>query len=150
MEGTGTYGAGLARYLAAEGVATVGDVPRGLPLPLLPDLDLVTAHAATIAIAALALVLIGFSQTAGDARVFAARHQYDIDVNQESVAQGMANVGAGFLQGMPVSTSLSVSSLSARVTSLGMIHSLFDSPWAICGRTWRYWYASSFGSALPR
>ncbi len=98
--------------LADRGVATVGDVPRGLPLPMLPDLDVVTANGATIAIAALAIVLIGFSQTAGDARVFAARHQYDVDVNQESVAQGVANAGAGVLQGMPVSTSLSASSLA--------------------------------------
>src|SRR5207244_1992647 len=57
------------------------------------------------------LLLIGFSQTAGDARAFATRHRYRIDVNQESVAQGMANVGAGVFQGMPVSTSLSASSL---------------------------------------
>jgi sulfate permease, SulP family len=33
-------------------------------------------------------------------------------VNQESVAQGMANLGAGVFQGMPVSTSLSASSLN--------------------------------------
>jgi len=59
-----------------------------------------------------ALLLIGFSQTAGDARVFASRHRYRIDVNQESLAQGMANVGAGVFQGMPVSTSLSASSLN--------------------------------------
>ena len=45
-------------------------------------------------IMAVALVLIGFSQTAGDARMFAARHRYRIDINQESVGQGMANVGA--------------------------------------------------------
>jgi len=98
--------------LVERGVATVGDVPRGLPVPMLPDLDIVTAHGVTIGIAALAIVLIGFSQTAGDARVFAARHQYDIDVNQESVAQGVANAGAGLFQGMPVSTSLSASSLA--------------------------------------
>ena len=60
----------------------------------------------------MALVLIGFSQTAGDARTFAARHRYRIDINQESVAQGMANVGAGLFEGMPVSTSLSASSLN--------------------------------------
>ena len=46
------------------------------------------------------------------ARTFAARHRYRIDINQESVAQGMANVGAGLFQGMPVSTSLSASSLN--------------------------------------
>ena len=69
-------------------------------------------HASVIALAAVALVLIGFSQTAGDSRTFAAKHRYRIDINQESVAQGMANVGAGLFQGMPVSTSLSASSLN--------------------------------------
>jgi SulP family sulfate permease len=69
-------------------------------------------HPSTIALAAVALVLIGFSQTAGDARTFAARHHYRIDINQESAAQGMANAAAGLFQGMPVSTSLSASSLN--------------------------------------
>jgi sulfate permease, SulP family len=98
--------------LEAHGVAVVGDVPSGLPAPELPSFDLVKEHIATIGIAAIALLLIGFSQTAGDARAFAARHKYPIDVDQESVAQGMANAGAGVFQGMPVSTSLSASSLN--------------------------------------
>jgi high affinity sulfate transporter 1 len=98
--------------LGAHGVALVGDVPRGLPTPELPDIQQLWDHGGTIALAAVALVLIGFSQTAGDARAFAARHRYRIDVNQESLAQGVANVGAGLFQGMPVSTSLSASSLN--------------------------------------
>ena len=85
--------------LGSHGVALVGDVPRGLPAPELPDLALVRDHYATIAIAAVALLLIGFSQTAGDARAFASRHHYRIDLDQESVAQGLANVGAGRLPG---------------------------------------------------
>jgi SulP family sulfate permease len=98
--------------LGAHGVELVGHVPRGLPAPELPAFSLVREHYATIGIAAVALLLIGFSQTAGDARTFATRHRYHIDVNQESVAQGMANLGAGVFQGMPVSTSLSASSLN--------------------------------------
>jgi len=98
--------------LGAHGVALVGEVPSGLPSPALPDAAVFKDHGATIAIAAFALLLIGFSQTAGDARAFAARHRYRIDVNQESIAQGMANAGAGVFQGMPVSTSLSASSLN--------------------------------------
>jgi sulfate permease, SulP family len=98
--------------LGAHGVALVGEVPRGLPTVKLPEWHLVSAHASTIALAAVALVLIGFSQTAGDSRSFAAKHRYRIDINQESVAQGMANAGAGLFQGMPVSTSLSASSLN--------------------------------------
>ena len=77
-----------------------------------------------IAIASFALLLIGFSQTAGDARVFAARHDYRIDVDQEAVAQGMANVGAGVFQGMPVSTSLSASSLNESAGARSQVASL--------------------------
>ncbi len=98
--------------LGDRGVALVGAVPRGLPSFAIPDGRLMWDHAGTVALAAFALVLIGFSQTAGDARMFAARHRYQIDIDQESVAQGMANAGAGVLQGMPVTTSLSASSLN--------------------------------------
>ncbi len=98
--------------LGSHGVALVGTVPRGLPSVALPKWQQVGDHAGTIALAAVALVLIGFSQTAGDSRTFAAKHRYRIDINQESVAQGMSNVGAGLFQGMPVSTSLSASSLN--------------------------------------
>jgi len=98
--------------LGAHGVALVGEVPRGLPSLAMPQWSIVSNHPTTIAVAAVALVLIGFSQTAGDSRSFAARHRYRIDINQESVAQGMSNIGAGLFQGMPVSTSLSASSLN--------------------------------------
>jgi SulP family sulfate permease len=100
--------------LGDRGVALVGDVPRGLPSLALPNVALMWDNAATMAIAAIALVLIGFSQTAGDARTFAAKHHYQVDIDQESVAQGLANTGAGLFQGMPVSTSLSASSLNDR------------------------------------
>ena len=73
--------------------------PAGCRRRSFPTADVFTDHAATIAAAAVALLLIGFSQTAGDARAFATRHRYQIDVDQESVAQGMANVGAGRLPG---------------------------------------------------
>ena len=98
--------------LGSHGVALVGHVPRGLPAPTLPGLDVFTQDYSTILAAALGLLLIGFSQTVGDARAFAVRHRYSIDVNQESVAQGMANMASGAFQGMPVSTSLSASSLN--------------------------------------
>jgi SulP family sulfate permease len=98
--------------LGSHGVALVGDVPSGLPTPALPDADLFSDHLATIGAAAFALLLVGFSQTAGDARAFATRHGYRVDINQETLAQGMANIGAGAFQGMPVSTSLSASSLN--------------------------------------
>ena len=93
-------------------MALVGAVPSGLPSFEVPDLGLMWDHSTSTAAAAVALVLIGFSQTAGDAKAFATKHRYQVDVNQETVAQGMANAGAGLLQGMPVTTSLSASSLN--------------------------------------
>src|SRR3954447_5046548 len=110
--------------LGAHGVALVGDVPRGLAAPGLPSASLAGDPHATHAIAAVALLLIGFSQTAGDARAFAARHDYRIDVNQESVAQGLANAGAGGFPGMPVSTSLSASSLNEAAGARTQLSSL--------------------------
>jgi high affinity sulfate transporter 1 len=110
--------------LGSHGVALVGHVPRGLPAPALPSFDLVQHHIGVIGIASFALLLIGFSQTAGDARAFATRHHYRIDVDQESVAQGMANVGAGVFQGMPVSTSLSASSLNESAGARSPVASL--------------------------
>ena len=117
----------LASYLfdlGSHGVALVGPVPRGLPAPKLPPLSVFQDHYSVIGIAAVALLLIGFSQTAGDARAFAARHRYRVDVNQEAVAQGMANLGAGVFQGMPVSTSLSASSLNESAGAMTPVASL--------------------------
>jgi SulP family sulfate permease len=96
----------------SRGIALVGDVPRGFATPTLPSLGFMADNMSVIGPAALGLLLIGFSQTAGDARAFAAKHGYRVDINQESLAQGMSNVGSGVLQGIPVSTSLSASSLN--------------------------------------
>jgi high affinity sulfate transporter 1 len=93
-------------------IALVGEVPSGLPAVVLPDIAYLTANLAVIAPAAIGVVLIGFSQSAGDAREFASRHGYRVDINRESVAQGLANVGSGLVQGIPVATSLSASSLN--------------------------------------
>jgi SulP family sulfate permease len=98
--------------LGDMGVALVGDVPRGWAGLAIPDLQFVLDNLQVIGAASLGLMLIGFSQSAGDAREFAARHEYRIDIDQESVAQGMSNVGSGLFQGIPVSTSLSASSLN--------------------------------------
>lgn len=105
-------GASILFDLGEAGVALIGDVPRGLPSLELPDIEFVIDNFSVILAASVGLLLIGFSQTTGDARDFAAKHRYQIDINQESVAQGMCNVGSGLFQGIPVSTSLSASSLS--------------------------------------
>lgn len=95
-----------------RGLSLVGDVPSGLPSLALPNLQLILENLPVISAASVGLLLIGFSQSAGDARAFASKHRYQVDINQESLAQGMANIGSGLVQGIPVSTSLSASSLN--------------------------------------
>ncbi len=102
----------LATRLLDLDIALVGDVPSGLPSIVLPDIAYLTANLGVIVPAAIGIVLIGFSQSAGDAREFASRHSYRVDINRESVAQGLANVGSSMVQGIPVATSLSASSLN--------------------------------------
>jgi high affinity sulfate transporter 1 len=108
----GGLAASVAFGFEERGIALVGDVPRGMGSIVLPDIQFIVDNISVIGPSALGLLLIGFSQTAGDAREFASKHRYRIDINQESVAQGMANLGSGLLQGIPVSTSLSASSLN--------------------------------------
>ena len=108
----GGLAASAAFDFEGRGIALVGDVPRGFAAPKIPSPSFIVDNFATIGPAALGLLLIGFSQTAGDARAFAAKHGHRIDINQESMAQGMSNLGSGVLQGIPVSTSLSASSLN--------------------------------------
>ena len=107
---------GLVAFVGLDfddrGIALVGEVPRGFVAPKLPSPDFVIANISTIAPAALGLLLIGFSQTAGDAWAFASKHGYPIDIDQDSIAQSTANVGSGVPQGIPVSTTLSASSLN--------------------------------------
>lgn len=110
--------------LDERGVALVGEVPRGLPSLAVPSWDLVSDHAGLILLAAAAIVLIGFSQSAGDARFFAAKHGYRVDIDQESLAQGVANIGSGLFQGIPVATSLSASSLNDRAGARSQFASL--------------------------
>lgn len=116
--------ASAAFDLEGRGVKLVGDVPRGLPAFTPPNISFIVDHAALIAVASVAIVMIGFSQSAGDARFFASKNGYRVDIDQESLAQGAANMGAGLFQGIPVSTSLSASSLNDRAGARTPVASL--------------------------
>jgi sulfate permease, SulP family len=91
--------------LQTKGVAIVGAVPAGLPRLTIPAVSLQDIF--TLLPAALALTILIYADEILTARVFAARHGQKIDANQEFVAIGMANIGAGFLMGFPAALSAS-------------------------------------------
>lgn len=86
--------------LGESGVALVGDVPAGLPSPALPPLD--PDLWAAILLPAALISLVGYVETVSVAQTLAAKRRQRIDPDQELIALGMSNLGAGLSGGFPV------------------------------------------------
>ena len=80
-----------------QGVKVVGEVPAGLPKLAIPVVSL--SDILALLPAAIALTVLIYADEILTARVFANKHGEKVDANQEFVALGMANIGAGFLMG---------------------------------------------------
>ena len=91
-----TWGFGLPGH----GVAIVGEVPRGLPLPTLPPFDLDLW--AQIAVPALLISVVGYVETVSVAQTLAAKRRQRIDPDQELIALGASNIGSAMSGGFPV------------------------------------------------
>lgn len=102
--------ASVAFDLAAKGVAVVGPVPPGLPQIAIPAITVQDVFA--LLPAALALTILIYADEILTSRVFAAKHGQKVDANQEFVALGMANIGAGLLTGFPAALSASRTAVS--------------------------------------
>tara|TARA_R110001599_G_scaffold56406_1_gene156004 strand:+ start:840 stop:2582 length:1743 start_codon:yes stop_codon:yes gene_type:complete len=87
--------------LEQRGVDVVGFVPSGLPAITLPSLD--QSLWLGLLPAALLISLVGFVESVSVAQTLAAKRRQRIDPNQELIALGMANLGAGVSGGSPVS-----------------------------------------------
>jgi sulfate permease, SulP family len=83
-----------------RGVSTVGDIPSSLPAFGLPDLDGGTIG--NLVVTAFVITLVGFMESIAVAKVYARRHRYEVDANQELVGLGYANVASGLFGGYPV------------------------------------------------
>ncbi len=106
--------------LQRHGIAVVGPVPRGLPTPVLPDVgDL--RH---LALPAIGLLVVGYTDMVLTGRAFAGRGDGPVDANQELLALGAANVGAGVLRGFPISSSGSRTALGMAAGARSQVYSL--------------------------
>jgi sulfate permease, SulP family len=86
--------------LDRAGVQILGEVPAGLPLPVLPmaPLDAVVA----LLPGALIIALLSYLEGISVARAIARRTGDRLDPDQELLASGAANLAAGVFQGFPV------------------------------------------------
>ena len=88
-------------------VATVGNIPTGLPTVGVPDFS--SSQVAGLVAGGLAVALVGFSEGYGAASSFARKYGDRLDNNQELIAVGVSNLGASLTSGMVVGGSLSKS-----------------------------------------
>ena len=93
--------------LASYGVKVLGEVPRGLPVPSLPMVP--WSDVRELLPLALACFLLGAVETAAIGRMFAEKHSYRLDSNQEFLALAAANLASGVTQGFPISGGMSQS-----------------------------------------
>jgi SulP family sulfate permease len=117
--------AGILR-LDQRGVALLGDVPRGLPLPAVPLVS--RAEINTLLPLSLACFLLAAVETSAIGRMFADKHGYRLDATQEFLAIGAANLVAGLGSGYPVSGGTSQSLVNetsgARTPLSGLVAAL--------------------------
>ena len=97
--------------LDQEGVAVVGDIETGVPIPGLPDVSF--EHVVQLLLPTLGIALLAYPDSFLTARSLADRGDYDLDADQEFLAIGASNLASGMLQGFPVNGSQSRSFVQA-------------------------------------
>ena len=108
-------------HLDQQGVAVVGEIPAGLPRFTMPQFS---TQFPTLLASAFGIAIVGYSDNVLTARSFASRHHYKIDANQELLALGLSNLGTGFMQGFPVSSSGSRTAIADALGSKTQLFSL--------------------------
>ncbi|TXS52522.1 sulfate permease [Streptomyces sp. uw30] len=107
------------------GVKVIGEVPSGLPGLARPDWTEVPG----LVLPALGVLLVGYTDFILTARAFSGPADDtddgpELDANQEFLALGAANLGAGALHGFPVSSSASRTALASSAGARSQAYSL--------------------------
>jgi SulP family sulfate permease len=102
----------LASAGSVARVGDQGDIPRGIPLPHLPDFRLLSFSLVAGALATAAIVLV---QGAGVAEAAPNPGDAQPDPNQDIIAQGVGNLASGLFRGIAVGGSVGQTALNVSV-----------------------------------
>ncbi len=104
------------------GLKVIGEVPSGLPGLAVPDLG----ELPSLVLPALGVLLVAYTDFILTARAFRRRDDDGpgLDADQEFLALGTANLGAGALHGFPVSSSASRTALASSAGARSQAYSL--------------------------
>ncbi|CAJ0962346.1 unnamed protein product [Ranitomeya imitator] len=85
------------------GVNIVGDIPTGLKAPSVPRIDLLYSVIGN----AFAIAVVVYAFTVSLVKMFAVKHGYNVDSNQELIALGISNSVGSFFQCFTIGTAMS-------------------------------------------
>jgi MFS superfamily sulfate permease-like transporter len=122
--------ASSALRLGGHGVALLGEIPAGLPRVSMPRVGL--SELEPLALGAVGLALISFNSAMVTARGFAVKNRYEIDSNQEFIALGVADIGAGLLQGFAISGADSRTAVNDSVGGKSQVTGLVAAGLLVC------------------
>jgi SulP family sulfate permease len=94
-----------AFQLHSKGVAIIGDIPGGLPLPHLPFSNIDTIS--SLIGPAVVIAMVSFAETYSVGKAISSQTKQKLNVDQEFIGQGLANFIGSFFQAYPVSGSFS-------------------------------------------
>lgn len=115
--------------LKGHGILVVGEIPRGLPTPRIPEIPV--ADVGRLLPIAAGVALVGYSDNMLTSRAIASSRGYRIDANQELLALGLTNVSSGLSHGLPVSSSASRTAVPAALGSTTQLVSLVASAFVV-------------------
>lgn len=123
-------GATVATHTFGLDVALIGNIPSGLEafkfmIPAIPSMDSLPSLAAT--------TFLIYAMTSAESLLSCAalekmkKTSYKHNPDQELVGQGLANLGAGFFMGMPVTSVIARSSLNVKLNAETRLPALVQS-----------------------
>jgi SulP family sulfate permease len=112
--------------LPSYGVEVVGEIPRGLPMPSIPQFELDTMI--SLLPAALSILVVGYASSMTVVKALEAKARGTVEPNRELLAFGVANLASGLFGSFPVSSGLArstvVAEAGARTRMTGLIAAL--------------------------
>lgn len=115
----------LLGFDGVELVRDVGEIPQGMPIPILPEFK----EAPEVFTGALAIAVIVLVQGAGVGHTVPNPDGSRSSASRDFIAQGVANVAAGVFRGLPVGGSVSVTALSVSAGAHGRWATVFSGLW---------------------
>lgn len=111
--------------LTNSGVEVLGEVPAGLPTFTTPSFDM--GIWSTLLPIAITISMVGFAESFAVAKTIQGKHKnYKLDANQELIGLGMANFGASFFKGYPVTGGFSRTAVNDQAGAKTGLASIFS------------------------